>query len=105
MASHPLPGLYFRLKSLPRVVLVVLCAIVLTAGALFYVWQRYQYLRMGFELVELRQRKAQLEARLEPLEVEVEYLSRLERIHALATKELGMREPSTEQVIEVKDHE
>lgn len=85
--------------------LVVLCAIVLTMGALFYVWQRYQFTRLGFELGQLRARKATLEARLDPLEVEAIYLARPERIGALATGELGMRPPRAAQVIDVNGYE
>ena len=100
-------GNTLNMRYMPRASmgLAVLCAIVLTMGALFYVWQRYQFTRLGFELGQLRARKAQLEARLEPLEVEASYLARPERIHTLATGELGMRPPRAGQVIDVIGYE
>jgi len=77
---------------------VVVCATVLAVGAVFFVWQRYQYIRLGFEVAELRREKAQLEMLIEPLAVEVEYLSRLERIDGIARGKLGMRPPKPGQV-------
>ncbi len=86
-------------RTAASLVLVVLCAGVLTFGAVFFVWQRYQFIRVGFEVSGLRNSKAALEEALEPLLVEVEYLSRLERIEALARGRLGMRPPRTSQVL------
>jgi cell division protein FtsL len=81
------------------VVLVVLCAVVLTVGAVFYLWQRYQFVHLGYEVNQLRAEKARLEEAIEPLEVEVHYLSRLERIDELARTRLGMNPPLPSQVI------
>lgn len=91
-----LPGL---LRSAPYAVLLLLCAGVMTFGALFYLWQRYQFVRLGYEVEALRKSKARLEVQIEPLEVEAAYLSRMERIDALARGRLGMRAPSPAQVI------
>jgi cell division protein FtsL len=93
-----------RFRTGASAVLVVLCATVVAAGGLFYVWQRYQFTRLGFEVAQLRQRKAQIEERLEPLQVEADYLSRLERIDTLAREQLGMRPPAPGQVIVVEGH-
>ena len=87
------------LRSAPYVVLVVLCATLLTIGAVFYLWQRYQFISLGYEVSRLRQEKARLERAIEPLEVEAAYLSRLERLEALARTQLKMRPPRTDQVI------
>ena len=78
---------------------VVAGGLVVTLAALFFIWQRYQFVHLGFEVSELRRRHAVLEERLEPLEVEAEYLSRPERIERLARERLGMRTPTPEQVI------
>lgn len=90
------------LGSGPRMVLVVLCAVVITVGAVFFLWQRYQFVRLGYEVNRLRAEKARLEEAIEPLEVEVRYLSRLERIDRLAREELGMHPPAPSQVIVVE---
>jgi cell division protein FtsL len=87
------------LGSASYLVLVVLCAVVLTVGAVFFLWQRYQFVRLGYEVNRLRAEKARLEETIEPLEVEVEYLSRLERIDRLAREQLGMQPPLPSQVI------
>ncbi|MBI4082812.1 MAG: cell division protein FtsL [Candidatus Lambdaproteobacteria bacterium] len=98
--SRPPPGL----RPAAYLTLAVLCAAVLTFGALFYMWQRYQFIRLGYEVTGLRERKAALEDSLEPLQVEADYLSRLERLDALARQGLGMRPPQPAQVIVVEDH-
>ena len=82
--------------------LIVGCAALLTIGALFFVWQRYQFVRLGFEVGALRHRQAALQERIEPLEVEAQYLARPERIEAIARERLGMRPPHPEQVIEIE---
>ncbi len=81
---------------------MILCAGLITLGAVFYIWQRYQYIRLGFEVVALRVELADLERRMEPLEVEFDFLSRPERIDALAREQLGLRLPTPAQVILVE---
>jgi cell division protein FtsL len=88
-----------RLRASASAILLLLCAAVVTFGALFYIWQRYQFIRLGFEVAALRQQKADLRQQIEPLQVEAEYLSRLERVDALARQQLGMRAPAPAQVI------
>jgi cell division protein FtsL len=94
-----------RGSAATRLVLIVLCAAILTLGAVVFVWQRYQYVRLGFEVSALRQRRAELEEVIEPLEIEVEYLSRLERIETLARDRLGMRPPRVHQVRILNGHD
>jgi cell division protein FtsL len=88
-----------RFRTGASAVTIVLCAVVIAAGGLFYVWQRFQFTKLGFDVAQLRQQKAQLEEQLEPLEVEVDYLSRLERVDRVAREQLGMRAPQPGQVI------
>ncbi len=92
-----------RARHASYVVLVVLCATVLTFGAVFYVWQRYQFIRLGFQVEALRSRKAALEEILEPLIVEADYLARPERLETIARERLGLRPPTTRQVIVIED--
>lgn len=77
-------------------------AALVTLGALFLVWQRYEFVRLGFQVGALRQRQAELEQRIRPLEVEAEYLSRPERIEAIARERLGLRPPAPGQVIVIE---
>lgn len=96
--SKPIQRMRPSPRSASSVVPVVLCAAILTLGALFFLWQRYQFVRLGFTVVELRQRKAALQDAIEPLEIEVDYLSRPERIEALAIQRLRMRLPRPSDV-------
>jgi cell division protein FtsL len=93
------------LGSAAGVVLAVLCAAVLTAGAVFFLWQRQQFVQLGYEVNALRTERVRLREAIEPLEVEVHYLSRLERIDRLARTELGMRPPTPAQVIVLESDE
>lgn len=81
---------------------LVVCALVLTFGAVFYVWQRYQYIKLGFEVNNLRREKARMEEIIDPLEVEAAYLSSPARLEALA-RELGLKEPKPAQVVVVDE--
>lgn len=99
------------LSSLPEalragasMMLVVLCALVLTFGAVFYLWQRYQFIHLGFEVEHLRTLKGNLAAEIEPLQMESDYLSRPERIEILARERLGMRPPQPRQVIVLENN-
>jgi len=93
-----------RVRSGTRTVLVLLCALVASAGALFYLWQRYEFVRLGFAVDDLRSRRALLLEKIEPLRVEMNYLSRPERIESLARESLRMRPPQPSQVIVVEGH-
>ena len=91
-----------RARRTARLAQVILCAGLITLGAVFYIWQRYQYIRLGFEVATLRAELAELERRMEPLEVEFDFLSRPERIDTLAREQLGLRLPTPAQVIVVE---
>ena len=100
-----------KLSSLPAalragasLMVVVLCALVLTFGALFYLWQRYQFISLGFEVEQLRAAKTKLVEEIEPLQMESDYLSRPERIEILARERLGMRPPRPGQVIVLENN-
>lgn len=93
-----------RTRRASTAVLVVACAFVLSVGAVFFVWQRYQFIRLGFTVHNLREQRAALIDKIEPLRVEAEYLSRLERIDALARQQLGMRPPTPSQVIVIEGY-
>ncbi len=88
-----------RILRLPTLLLVVVCVAILTLGGLFFVWQRFQFVRLGFEVSELRQREDRLREEIAPLEVEAQYLARPERIEILAHERLGMRRPLPSQII------
>ncbi len=77
----------------------VLCALLLTMGAVFFLWQRYQFVNLGFEVQRLLSERARLERSIEPLQVEAAWLSRIERLEQLANDRLGLRPPHPGQVI------
>lgn len=92
------------LRAGASLMVVVVCALVLTFGALFYIWQRYQFIALGFEVERLRAERTRLEEEIDPLQMESDYLSRPERIEILARERLGMRPPRPGQVIVLENH-
>ncbi len=75
---------------------LLLFAFCLTAGALLYLWQRQQWTQLAFRLEQLRTIQAQLEEELHPLDAEVGYLSRPQRVADLA-KKMGLKLPLVSQ--------
>ena len=59
-------GALFPMRGASTLMLVVLCCAILTLGALFFVWQRYQFVRLGFEVGALREREARLRVAIGP---------------------------------------
>ncbi len=98
-ARHQQPAGANRVATLAQ---ILLCAALITVGAVFYIWQRYQYIRVGFDVAEQQARLVELERRMEPLEVELDFLSRPDRIDALARQKLGLRTPRPSQIIVVE---
>ncbi|MDH4121111.1 MAG: cell division protein FtsL [Deltaproteobacteria bacterium] len=86
----------------PTQSLVVLVAVflgVLSAlGAVLFVWERFEYLQLGYEVSALRQQERRMLEDLLPLEVEAQYLSRPERVESLARERYGMGLPAPGQV-------
>lgn len=83
---------------------LLFCSMVLAVGAVFFLWQRYQFIALGFEVSVLRKQNQKIFRELEPLEVEVAYLSRLERLEKLAREDWGMRLPAPNRVIVLEKH-
>jgi len=76
----------------------------MTALAVFFVWQRYQYVQLGRQVARLQAQETLLRQVIEPLEVEVDYLSRPERVEDIARSRLGMRQPEPDHVYRLDIH-
>ena len=75
-----------------------LFAVLLIAiGSLFYIRQWTNYLQLGYQFQSLQEEKATLEQRISLLEIEVNYLTRPERLDHIATTQLDMQLPSPSQ--------
>ena len=83
---------------------ILICALLITVGGVFYTWQRYQYVRVGYEVAALRTRLGEIQRRMEPYQVERDFLTRPDRIDAIARERLGMRAPYPSQIILMEGH-
>lgn len=65
-------------------------AAVFVLGLLFYGWQQYRYLQLGYEIESLEKKKQELLAYRQELVLERDTLAREERIDFIARTQLGM---------------
>ena len=77
----------------------VLFAVLVILFAFISIWQRDEIIRIGYQTEALQRERARLTAARTELAVEVERLSRVERIERIATDRLGMRRPRPDQRI------
>ena len=67
--------------------------IIISLLAIGYICSNITLMSMGYQSIDLEQKKAQLMVRKHQLEYSAEYLSSLNRIERIACQELGMRRP------------
>jgi cell division protein FtsL len=77
---------------------MVLLAILLTFGCLVYLWQWMNFLQKSYEVQRLEKDHQQMIVRLEMLRVEAAFLSRPQRLEALALNQMQMRLPNSAQL-------
>jgi len=77
--------------------------LVLIVEMFLYTWCRVQYLQLGYDMHELENRIEHLSRLKNELQIEQARLRSPERIIQIATKQLGLRMPSPEQMIELND--
>lgn len=68
-------------------------------GALFYVWQHIQVVRLGYQIEYLQGERADLMRQEKELRFEVARLRSLRRVEEIARHQLGLTSPRPGQVI------
>jgi cell division protein FtsL len=86
----------FWLRSIVLLILIV--------EMFLYTWCRVQYLQLGYDMHALENRIDHLTRLKNELQIEQARLRSPERIIQIATKQLGLRMPSPEQMIELNDY-
>lgn len=71
-------------------------------SSLFYVWTRIQVIQYGYELSKALKEGKDLQETHKRLRLEVTMLKSFDRIEKIATEELGMVKPRSEQVIIIR---
>lgn len=77
---------------------VLLVGVLLVAGALFYVWQHVQVVRLSYKVERLDSERASLAKRERELTLEVARLKSLRRVEEIARGQLGMVTPAPGQL-------
>lgn len=77
---------------------LILLAGLVTFGCLLYLWQWMNFLQLSYQVQHLEKDHQKLAVRLEMLRVEVDFLSRPERLETVALDEMHMRLPSQAQL-------
>ncbi|HLB25107.1 MAG TPA: cell division protein FtsL [Nitrospirota bacterium] len=78
---------------------LVLCVV---AFSMFYVWQRVQVVKLGYEIESLKKERDALVRKNKGLLIETATLTSPERVEEIATGNIGMRAPGDEQIVMVK---
>ena len=81
--------------------MVVLTSFLITAGCLFYIWQWTNYLHIGYQTQALENDKKELQNHLGLLKTEINFLTRPQRIEAIATKRAHMDNSTISQYFEL----
>ncbi len=86
-------------KSHRDYIIVTALAAMFLFGLFAYGWQHYQYIQYGYRIEEAQKKKQQLAEMKERLRLERASLRNLERIDAIARRELGMVIPAPGQFV------
>lgn len=76
---------------------VLFATVLIALGSIAYIWQWAQYLQEGYDTQALHKEKTVLQKRIALLEIEVSFLTRLDRLDQIATEQMKMRLPSPAQ--------
>ncbi len=88
--------------KLNSLVLFTLLVLLLTGGALFYVWSRIQAIQLGYEISNVLKEEKTLTETNKKLRLEIATLKSCARVERFATEELRMAKPKPEQVIVIR---
>jgi len=86
-----------RKNNLLPISILLLCLLV--AESLLYTWCRIQYIQIGYEIVEKQKERERLLDLQRKLRIELAHLKSPERIRRIATKQLGLRIPDSNQIV------
>lgn len=86
-------------KKSKGLLIYFLYIIIIFSALLFYVWQRIQSDKIGYKIIQLQKKKADLKNKNRHLRVQVNSLKSLDRIEKIAKEELKMIKPEKENII------
>ncbi len=90
------------LEILPSTIIIL---VVFTAWAFFHIWSRHTATELGYKISSEQTAKEELLGEEKSLRLEISTLKSSKRLEAIARDKLGMRSPSSDQVIYVWNNE
>ena len=82
-----------------QMLLIILMLLLLMGSSIGYVWSNFESTQIGYSLSQLKKEEMRLKETREKLRLELAYLRSPQRLQGLAFQELGLRQPSSDQII------
>jgi cell division protein FtsL len=82
-----------------QVFLIISMLFVFMGSSIGYVWSNFERTQIGYDLSQLQKEEIKLREINRKLRLELATLKSPQNLEALATKKLGLRQPSSEQII------
>ena len=101
MTSH-ISGLRLRRARFVKRAGAFALILMITAMAMVYVWQRVQVIAMGYQVEDLKKERDELKRVNKGLQIETASLTSPGRIEEIASRSIGMKPASENQVVLVK---
>ena len=79
--------------------LIVFLLFLLMGSSIGYVWSNFESTQIGYDLSQLKREEMRLREIGQKLRLELAYLRSPQRLQRWALQELGLRQPSSEQII------
>jgi len=80
-------------------ILLTFLAALFVLGLVFYGWQQYRWIQLGYEIESLEKQRSELMEYQNQLLLDANSLGRDERVELYARKKLGMVLPSAAQIV------
>ncbi|MDH4100117.1 MAG: cell division protein FtsL [Nitrospirota bacterium] len=93
---------YQRRQVRTPIYVPVLIGLLVLAVVLFYIWQRVQVVKLGYQIEKYKIEKVELVRKNKELLIEVSSLTSPDRIERLASHRVGLSAPDREQIVIVK---
>lgn len=90
---------FLKTKIVFKLLVIGVLAVIM---ALFYIWSRVQIVQIGYEINHLKQQQQVLVDQNKKLKMELMVLKSPEVLHQLAEKELNLKVPNNNQIVNLK---
>lgn len=82
-----------------QIFLIIFMLFLFMGSGIGYVWSNFERTQLGYDLSQLKKEEIRLKDINRKLRLEIAILKSPQRLEALAIQKLGLRQPSSEQII------